>query len=69
MVRSLPRTYLVLNGGSLRALALSARSCTLRGARLGNVTLHITADDEADTLLSNNPLALLIGMLLDQQIA
>lgn len=33
------------------------------------VELHITADAEADALLSNDPLALLIGMLLDQQIA
>lgn len=31
--------------------------------------LHITGDDEADRLLSDDPLALLIGMLLDQQIA
>ena len=30
--------------------------------------LHITGDDEADALLSRNPLALLIGMLLDQQV-
>jgi uncharacterized HhH-GPD family protein len=32
------------------------------------VELHITGDAEADSLLSNDPLALLIGMLLDQQI-
>lgn len=32
-------------------------------------TLHITGDDRADELLSSNPLALLIGMLLDQQVA
>lgn len=31
--------------------------------------LHITGDDRADGLLSTDPLALLIGMLLDQQIA
>ena len=30
--------------------------------------LHITGDAEADALLSTDPLALLIGMLLDQQI-
>ncbi len=30
--------------------------------------LHITGDAEADELLSNDPLALLIGMLLDQQV-
>lgn len=31
-------------------------------------TLHITGDADADELLSSDPLALLIGMLLDQQI-
>lgn len=31
--------------------------------------LHITDDIDADALLSDNPLALLIGMLLDQQVA
>lgn len=31
-------------------------------------TLHITGDSNADELLSSDPLALLIGMLLDQQI-
>ncbi|KFF60773.1 Fe-S cluster assembly protein HesB [Cryobacterium sp. MLB-32] len=33
------------------------------------MTLHITGDASADTLLSENPFALLIGMLLDQQVA
>jgi uncharacterized HhH-GPD family protein len=32
-------------------------------------TLHIVGDPEADKLLSADPLALLIGMLLDQQVA
>lgn len=32
------------------------------------VDLHITGDTDADTLLSTDPLALLIGMLLDQQV-
>lgn len=31
--------------------------------------VNITGDSEADQLLSTNPLALLIGMLLDQQVA
>ena len=31
--------------------------------------LHVTGDAEADQLLGDSPLALLIGMLLDQQIA
>lgn len=33
------------------------------------MALHITDDDAADALLTDNPLALLVGMLLDQQIA
>ncbi|MFL0712835.1 MAG: HhH-GPD-type base excision DNA repair protein [Microcella pacifica] len=31
--------------------------------------LHITGDTDADRLLSTEPLALLVGMLLDQQVA
>lgn len=31
--------------------------------------LHLTGDTEADRLLSQDPLALMIGMLLDQQVA
>lgn len=31
-------------------------------------TLHITGDDTADALLSDDPLALLVGMLLDQRV-
>ena len=34
-----------------------------------NGTLWVTGNDEADALLNRDPLALLIGMLLDQQIA
>lgn len=30
--------------------------------------LHITDDPAADDLLTDNPLSLLIGMLLDQQV-
>ena len=30
-------------------------------------TLHIAQQPEADRMLSTNPLALLLGMLLDQQ--
>ncbi|GGH50142.1 HhH-GPD-type base excision DNA repair protein [Microbacterium album] len=33
------------------------------------MALTITGDERADALLTDNPLALLIGMLLDQQIA
>lgn len=34
----------------------------------GMIELHLTGDAEADHLLSQNPLALLVGMLLDQQV-
>ena len=33
------------------------------------IALHITGDDAADELLSSDPFALLVGMLLDQQVA
>ncbi|MFD4958265.1 HhH-GPD-type base excision DNA repair protein [Microbacterium sp. NPDC058389] len=33
------------------------------------MALHITGDTAADALLTDDPLALLIGMLLDQQVA
>jgi uncharacterized HhH-GPD family protein len=35
---------------------------------MARVALHITGDQEADSLLSHDPLALIIGMLLDQQV-
>lgn len=35
---------------------------------MAQAALHITGDTEADSLLSSDPLALLIGMLLDQQV-
>ena len=35
---------------------------------MARIALHITGDDEADGVLSRDPLALLIGMVLDQQI-
>lgn len=33
-----------------------------------NTDLHLTGDDDADRLLSSDPNALLIGMVLDQQV-
>jgi len=33
------------------------------------MALQITGDDAADALLTEDPLALLIGMLLDQRVA
>ncbi|MGZ8763473.1 MAG: HhH-GPD-type base excision DNA repair protein, partial [Acidimicrobiia bacterium] len=35
---------------------------------MANPTFPITGDKEADALLVRDPLALLIGMLLDQQV-
>jgi uncharacterized HhH-GPD family protein len=35
---------------------------------MASVELHISGDAEADALLSKDPLALLIGMVLDQQV-
>ena len=32
------------------------------------MSIHLTDDTDADALLTENPLALLIGMLLDQQV-
>ena len=34
----------------------------------GPMALHITGDTAADALLTDSPLALLVGMLLDQQV-
>ena len=56
-----------------RARVPAARSATtLRAAVTGwhtvRMALHITDDPAADELLTNDPLALLIGMLLDQQV-
>ncbi|MGP0029108.1 MAG: HhH-GPD-type base excision DNA repair protein [Acidimicrobiales bacterium] len=35
---------------------------------MAKVELHLTGDPDADALLSRDPLALLIGMVLDQQV-
>src|SRR6202041_2028127 len=35
---------------------------------MAKTSIHLTGDHDADTLLSKDPLALLIGMVLDQQI-
>ena len=35
---------------------------------MAGIALHITGDPEADSFLSEDPLALIIGMLLDQQV-
>lgn len=38
------------------------------GCDTGFMALHLTGDDDADRLLTDNPLALLLGMLLDQRV-
>jgi hypothetical protein len=35
---------------------------------VSRLSLHLAQDEAADALLSSDPLALLIGMVLDQQI-
>jgi uncharacterized HhH-GPD family protein len=35
---------------------------------MAKVALHLTGDKEADAVISRNPLALLFGMVLDQQV-
>jgi uncharacterized HhH-GPD family protein len=35
---------------------------------MARIALHITGNDDADAVLSRDPLALLIGMVLDQQV-
>jgi uncharacterized HhH-GPD family protein len=40
----------------------------MRGLRVMDGTFRITGDEDADLLLAENGLALLIGMLLDQQV-
>src|SRR5438128_9046567 len=35
---------------------------------MGPAALHLSLDEQADALLSRDPLALLVGMLLDQQV-
>ncbi len=35
---------------------------------MARIELHITGDDKADAVISRDPLALLIGMVLDQQV-
>lgn len=53
-------------------IAPVASATSLAGPRLEAVpttpTLPLTGDPEADRLLGDDPLALLIGMLLDQRI-
>lgn len=37
-------------------------------AYAGDMSLHLSGDEAADNLLSTDPLALLVGMVLDQQV-
>lgn len=76
---SLP-TQLLINGRRWASTRCSGttptarRSARQRDGRCwavgygGRVGLHLSQIDEADVLLTNDPLALLIGMVLDQQI-
>jgi uncharacterized HhH-GPD family protein len=52
------------SGRAIPRVADRAHEC-----ETGGMSLHITGDETADRLLTDDPLALLIGMLLDQQVA
>lgn len=40
-----------------------------RCGMLGAMAIHITGDEAADQVLTENPFALLVGMMLDQRIS
>jgi uncharacterized HhH-GPD family protein len=46
----------------------SRPGCTIGASTLGGVPIRLSQDAESDALLDRDPLALLLGMLLDQQI-
>jgi len=57
---------------SIDSPSCSRRRCDGRRATVGygdGVGLHLSQIDEADELLTNDPLALLIGMVLDQPVS
>src|ERR1700689_4720996 len=60
MVRVCPRRESAATSGQARHRA--------KIFPMARIALHITGDDKADAVLSRDPLALLIGMVLDQQI-
>src|ERR1700733_9063216 len=60
MARVCPRRAPVVTSGSGRS--------PCQDLPMARIALHITGDDEADAVLSRDPLALLIGMVLDQQV-
>ena len=55
------------DAGYHAALAIARGAARCHHGRMPH-ELHITGDVDADALLSSDPLALLIGMLLDQQV-
>jgi uncharacterized HhH-GPD family protein len=60
-------TWQVNRGGSRRLSRDPLAPDAVCGNILGVPTLHIAQDAAADELLSRDPLALVVGMLLDQQ--
>jgi uncharacterized HhH-GPD family protein len=54
--------------GTLRPTRRRYRTSWLALGPMGTPAIPITGDDAADRLLTEDPLALLIGMLLDQQV-
>jgi uncharacterized HhH-GPD family protein len=50
----------------LVTFAVGGQPC--QDLKMAKAALHLTGDKDADSLLSRDPLALLIGMVLDQQV-
>jgi hypothetical protein len=61
---SLTRVTTARTGRSSRAVRCGRESGRISGVP----TLHLSQDDAADELLGRDPLALLIGMLLDRHV-
>jgi uncharacterized HhH-GPD family protein len=57
-----------LGRGRARREGVGTFSHACQDSRMAKTAIHLTGDREADALLSKDPLALLIGMVLDQQI-
>lgn len=57
------------NFGSQACVATGDLAAVGTAWQTGRMDLHLTDDPSADALLSTDPFALLVGMLLDQQIA
>ncbi|GAB3173728.1 hypothetical protein GCM10027059_45280 [Myceligenerans halotolerans] len=57
-----------MRGAARRGPTRLRRTAAERGVIMGRMGLWITGDPETDELLSDDPFALLTGMLLDHRI-